>query len=582
MSHMSDHIEAILFDMGGTLRKTVKREEGEKKKILRQILDILGDSSDLGKFMQLLDQRADAYQRWSDETLLEANEYELWTRWMLPDWPAEMVRKNALTFNRIWRDALAERIMLPESRDVILRLFRSGYRLGLVSNTTSSQEAPNALDTLGIAGCFEVIVLSCQVGIRKYDPAILLNATEKMGIDPGKCAYVGDHPMRDVVAARKAGFGKTVIIHSPYKPPRTFEDPGLVPDHQIHNLLELFEIFPPLEINSSVSLHRNSRSLQTDKSRIYDASLSTMWGIDKFPELGDFFLAAGRLGFPKVELNHRVNSRMLGSVDMGLHEICSIHEPCPADISVATLKERDWMISSIDEDCRQQGVASIKRSIELARALSVPTVVVHSGHVSLDMVDEKKIRHLYQASLAGTDEYQETKGRMIDKRSRLSGACLEAVVRSLKELLDFASRLGIRLGLENRYHYFDIPTPDEMSTLLALAGPERLGVIYDVGHATVLDRLGFFPDRMWLESFSSRIFGSHLHDVIGIADHYAPGLGNVDFHRLSGYLPKDSFKTIEVMSFNTPEQIVMGMKELVYTDCVRMLGTKEQDYDLAI
>jgi putative hydrolase of the HAD superfamily len=572
---MTDHIEAILFDMGGTLRKTVKREEAEKKEKLRQILDILGDSSDLGKFMQLLDQRADAYQRWSDETLLEADEIKLWTHWMLPDRPSELVRENALTFNRIWRDALAERTMLPESRDVILRLFRSGYRLGLVSNTTSSEEAPNALDSLGIAGCFEVVVLSCQVGIRKYDPAILLIATGKMGIDPAKCAYVGDHPMRDVVAARKAGFGKTVIIHSPYKPMRTFEDPELVPDHQIHNLLELFEIFPPLGTNSSLPLHRNTRSLQTDESRVYDAALSTMWGIDKFPGLGDFFLAAGRLGFSKVELNHRVNSGMLSSVDLEGYEICSIHEPCPADISVDTLKQRDWMISSIDEDCRRQGVASIKRSIELANELGVPTVVVHAGHVSLDMVLEKKLRHLFDTCLVDTAEYQETKSLMVENRSRLIGASLAAVVKSLKELLDLAGRLGVRLGLENRYHYFDIPTPDEMAALLALAGPDRLGLIYDVGHATAMDRLGFFPDGMWLEQFGERILGTHLHDVKGILDHHAPGLGDVDFRRLAGYLPKDSFRTIEVMSFNTPEQIVMGMKELVYTGCVRMLETEE-------
>ncbi len=124
-----------------------------------------------------------------------------------------------------------------------------------------------------------------------------------------------------------------------------------------------------------------------------------MWAKNKFPVLGDFFLAAGRLGFQKVELNHQINSGMLNSVDLGKYEISSIHEPCPADISVETLKKRDWMISSTDEDCRQQGVASIKRSIELAEALSVRTVVVHAGHVSLDMVLEKKLRSLFEAGL---------------------------------------------------------------------------------------------------------------------------------------------------------------------------------------
>lgn len=229
------------------------------------------------------------------------------------------------------------------------------------------------------------------------------------------------------------------------------------------------------------------------------------------------------------------------------------------------------MISSLDENCRQQGMTAIKRSIELASTLSVRTVVVHSGHVSLDMVLENKLRHLFYAGLTETAQYQETKRLIMERRLKLSGPCLEAVGKSLKELLEVASRFGVRLGLENRYHYFDIPTQDEMSALLALAEPDRLGFIYDVGHATALDRLGFFPNEMWLKRFGGRIFGAHLHDVIGISDHYAPGLGDVDFRMVAGYLPKDSFRTVEVMSFNTPEQIKKGLIKLVDTGCVNLI-----------
>jgi sugar phosphate isomerase/epimerase len=304
---------------------------------------------------------------------------------------------------------------------------------------------------------------------------------------------------------------------------------------------------------------------------VYDASLSTMWAKNNFPVLGDFFLAADRLGFLKMELNHQIDSGMLGRVDLGRYEISSIHEPCPADIPVETLKRRDWMISSPDEDCRQQGLAAIKRSIELAGTLSVQTVVVHAGHVSLDMVLEKKLRSLFENGLMETAEYQETKRLMLEKRLKLSEPCLEAVKKSLKELLEYTNRYAVRLGLENRYHYFDIPTQDEMSTLLALAEPDRLGFIYDNGHATVMERLGFFPNEIWLKRFGGRILGVHLHDVTGISDHYAPGLGDVDFRMVARYLPKEAFRTMEVMSFNTPEQVKAGLNKLVDTGCVNFI-----------
>jgi sugar phosphate isomerase/epimerase len=197
-------------------------------------------------------------------------------------------------------------------------------------------------------------------------------------------------------------------------------------------------------------------------------------------------------------------------------------------------------------------------------------VVVHTGHVSLDMVPEKKLRSLYDDGLTGSAEYQEIKGLMLQKRLKLISPCLEAVVKSLKELMDYANRFGVRLGLENRYHYFDIPNQDEMAALLALAGPDQLGFIYDVGHATAMDRLGFFPNEMWLMRFGRRIFGAHLHDVIGVSDHHAPGLGDVDFRMVAGYLPKEAFRTIEVMSFNTPEEIKRGLKRLVEAGCVSL------------
>ena len=305
---------------------------------------------------------------------------------------------------------------------------------------------------------------------------------------------------------------------------------------------------------------------------VYDVSLSTMWAKNRFPVLGDFFLAAKGLGFSKVELNHQINSGMLRSVDLGKYEISSIHEPCPADIPVETLKSRDWIISSPDEDRRQRGVASVKRSIDLAHELSVPIVVVHAGHVSLDMVLEKKLRTLYQDGRKDSAEFDETKSLMMEQRRKLIDPCLEAVRKSLKELLDYANRCSIRLGLENRYHYYDIPTQDEMAVLLALGEPDRLGFIFDTGHATVMDRLGFFSFKIWLERFGKRIIGSHLHDVVIITDHQAPGCGDVDFQMVGKYLPKDAFRTLEVLSSNTPEQVKTGLQKLVETGCINLIN----------
>lgn len=307
------------------------------------------------------------------------------------------------------------------------------------------------------------------------------------------------------------------------------------------------------------NLHQTTESRETNQ---WDIALSTMWGIGNFPRLRDFFLSAQKLGFSKFELNHQVDSAMLAGLDLNGYRVSSVHEPCPADISTVRLKEQDWLISATDEDRRRHGVAAVKRSIDLAKRLDARLVVVHSGNVQTDQSLEVDLRALFKAGQTYSQAYMEVKNRLIDLRAARSGPRLEAVKKSLGELLEYAYHSGTRLGLENRYHYLDIPSPDELDLLLELAGAEQLGFVYDVGHAQTMDRLGFYPHEEWLKRYSSRMLGVHLHDVIGIDDHYAPGLGEVDFDRIATYLPEGVLRTCELLARNTPEQVKAGMSFL--------------------
>jgi len=117
----------------------------------------------------------------------------------------------------------------------------------------------------------------------------------------------------------------------------------------------------------------------------------------------------------------------------------------------------------------------------------------------------------------------------------------------------------------------EFPSPNELEVLLGLAGPDRIGFIYDVGHGQVLDRLGFYSQEAWLKGCGARIIGTHLHDVVGTTDHYAPGLGEVDFDVVAAYLPERAFRTCEFQTFNTPEQVKAGLKFLVEHGCIQSL-----------
>ena len=553
MTHL---IEAILFDMGGTLRRTAKRTRAEKHQVIQRIMDLVGAQGPVDGFARLLSRRAKAYKLWAEQTHIELKESGLWTKWMLPDFPAERIAGMAVELNQLYREAKGVRVIFPESREVVLELFRRGYRLGLVSNTTSSVEVPALLKEQEISGCFETVILSAVVGKRKPDPSILLNATQHMGVVPERCAYIGDRVDRDVAAARRAGFSKAIILRDVTQPNR--DEGDLAPDHLITNLRELLDIFPP------------HASHKPKPDTVANASLSTMWAIKTLPTLTDFFEFARRTGFASIELNHKINSAMLDGIDLSRYPFSSVHEPCPADISADELKKRDWLVSSTNEEHRQEGVKAIQRSIDLASQLGATAIIIHAGHTGPDSGPEKKLRALIASGSRDSDEYREIHGQMIQSRAESAQPCFESVKKSLVELLAYAEGTGVRLGIENRYHYMEFPSPDELEILLALAGPDRIGFLYDVGHAQTLDTLGFYQHEEWLKRFAPRIIGTHLHDVVGTIDHYAPGLGDVDFDMVAAYLPETAFRTCEFQTFNSPEQVKAGLSLLVKSGCIKL------------
>ena len=291
-------------------------------------------------------------------------------------------------------------------------------------------------------------------------------------------------------------------------------------------------------------------------------ALSTMWAIGQFSRLADFFTAGKELGFTRFELNHAINSAMLDGLSLN-GAITSVHEPCPADISTMELKRHNWLISAPDEERRRQGVLATRRSIDLAHELGAQAVIVHPGRVDIDPTLEATLVDLYKAGKSHQPEYAQAKERLVAARAAQAGANLRSVRRSLVELAGYAAQKGIRLGVENRFHYQEIPSPDELDELLNLGLGEAVGYWHDVGHAQVLEHLGFASHEEWLQRFAGQMIGIHLHDAVGVTDHLVVGLGQVDWELVIRYLPASALRTCEFQSFNSPQQVAAGLKWLV-------------------
>ena len=86
-----------------------------------------------------------------------------------------------------------------------LDALRPHYRLGLLSNGSRLPEK------VGLDGYFESVVFAQDHRVAKPDKAIFEIVERQLGVVPGACVLVGDHPLNDVVGAKRAGWAAVWI-----------------------------------------------------------------------------------------------------------------------------------------------------------------------------------------------------------------------------------------------------------------------------------------------------------------------------------------------------------------------------------
>ena len=240
---MNQVIDAIFLDVGNTMRVVIKDQELTEQ-ARKGLMTVLQTEKSEADFFEGLESRWQVYRKQAKELLVEASEKELWTKWLLPDYPTDRIAPLSGKLTRLWRDRSGRRIPRPGVKDTLQELHRRGYKLGVIANTITENEIPDWIESDGLTNYFQEVILSSKVGIRKPNPEIFWEAARRVGVTPSKCAYVGDNPVYDVSGSRQAGFGLTVLIMESGSQPPDAPTNEHKPDYVIQEMMELLDIFP--------------------------------------------------------------------------------------------------------------------------------------------------------------------------------------------------------------------------------------------------------------------------------------------------------------------------------------------------
>lgn len=221
----AERIQAILFDGDGTLWEFEPSMRGALELCLEELWSRRPDT--VGKGMtvdQMVDIReevaAELMGRVHDLAVIRVTAFER-TLERLDIADASLAAEIAASYYAHLNRLLAPR---PETASVLAEL--AGYLLGYVSNGATLPAA------LGLGRFFRVALGSADRGLPKPDPAMLLDAAERLGVPPESVVMVGDSQQHDVAAARAAGM-RSVLLGDQVNPDQP------TPDHLIGSLVEL-------------------------------------------------------------------------------------------------------------------------------------------------------------------------------------------------------------------------------------------------------------------------------------------------------------------------------------------------------
>ncbi len=282
------------------------------------------------------------------------------------------------------------------------------------------------------------------------------------------------------------------------------------------------------------------------------------------------------LGFDYAELSHGIRITLvpgiLKAVEEGVIKISSTHNFCPLPTGITQAATNLFEPSALDPREHEQWVRQTKRSLDFASQVGARVLVLHLGSVPFPWFNPGRKIHAYAEAHPGErliedKKYCTLRDNALVKLLRKMPPYWARVKESLEEIRAHAVEKKIRLGLENRERFEELPVDDDFQDLFAsLSQPNTAGYWHDTGHAQLKENLGLINHREQLEKNARSLVGFHLHDVADGEDHQPIGSGMVNFKMVSSFWKPEHTLVLEFSPRLTTEEVKLS-KTLVDNWC---------------
>ncbi len=296
-------------------------------------------------------------------------------------------------------------------------------------------------------------------------------------------------------------------------------------------------------------------------------AISTAWNYRPDVSMRQLLTEIKEAGLNALELGYKITVPQLAEIipllpELGL-AVSSVHNFCPLpDDNLSPRHPSNYYrLTALDESERKLAVYWTQKAIDTAVKVGAPVVVIHAGTVEMPEELSEKLFKMYKVSDQGAGAFAVVREKFIKARQAARGPYMDAICKSLTELMSYAQDKNIKVGLETRYYPTEIPNIEEIGELLAKFHQQGLWYWHDVGHAEANDRLGIYSHQECLRRYADKLIGFHLHGVKILRDHNAPLEGDFDIKSVYPFIKKHHIKVIESHGLAKLEQIRAAVVE---------------------
>jgi len=224
---MPYHIQAVFFDLDGTLRHSIPTggevfnqyvaslgfsyTEEDRLRALRWEHQYWASSTDLRD--DLLAHSADTENFW-----IEYSRRRLLALGATLEWAGEVAARASAHMGEMYKP---ESVVYEDVRRTLPTLREAGYVLAVISNR--DRPFQDVLESHNLSEFFPYSLAGGEVDVYKPEPGIFEHALKQMKVTASETVYVGDNYYADILGARRAGLQPVL-----YDPIEIFPDSDCV------------------------------------------------------------------------------------------------------------------------------------------------------------------------------------------------------------------------------------------------------------------------------------------------------------------------------------------------------------------